>query len=105
MSDITVQQARAARHRDMNRDIGDDTNERSEAVNRTVEGKVLARGLAAGQTLYRLMGYRLGPLLVVWSTNPGSEGLTDHSPGGLMLHHPGHVPSHRDPSGDRASVL
>ncbi len=80
-----------ARHRDMNRDIGDDTNERSEAVNRTVEGKVLARGLAAGQTLYRLMGDRLGPLLVAWSTNPGSEGLTDHSPGGLMLQHPGHA--------------
>ena len=37
------------RHRDMNRDIGDDTNERSEAVNRTVEGKVLARRLAAGK--------------------------------------------------------
>ena len=47
--------------------------------------------VAAGQTLYRLMGDRLGPLLVVWSTNPGSEGLTDHSTGGLMLHHPGHA--------------
>ncbi len=64
---------------------------------------VLARRLAAGQTLYRLMGYRLGPLLVVWSTNPGSEGLTDHSPGGLMLHYPGHVPSQRGPSGDKGS--
>ena len=48
----------------------------------------------------RLMG-RLGPLLVVRSTNPGSEGLTDHSTGGLMLHHPGHVPSQRGPSGDK----
>ena len=43
--------------------------------------------LAAGQTLYRLMNNRLGSLQMMWSLNPGSEGLTDHSPGCLMLHH------------------
>jgi len=34
---------------------------------------------------FRLMAYRLGLLQVVWSINPGSEGMTDHSTGGLML--------------------
>jgi len=43
--------------------------------------------LASGQTLYRLMNNRLGSLQVVWSLNPGSEGLTDHSTRWLMLHH------------------
>jgi len=43
--------------------------------------------LATGQTLYRLMNNRLGSLQVVWSLNPGSEGMTDHSTGFLMLHH------------------
>jgi len=43
--------------------------------------------LAAGQTLYRLMNNRLGTLQMMWSINPGSEGMTDHSTGWLMLHH------------------
>ncbi len=42
---------------------------------------------AARQTLYRLMNNRLSTLQVVWSTNPGSEGMTDHSTRWLMLHH------------------
>ena len=58
----------------------------------TITGPPLdAVRLAPGQTLYRLMNNRLGTLQMMWSTNPGSEGLTDHSPGGLMLHHPGHA--------------
>jgi len=43
--------------------------------------------LASGQTLYRLMNNRLGTLQMMWSINPGSEGMTDHSTGWLMLHH------------------
>ncbi len=43
--------------------------------------------LASRQTLYRLMNNRLGTLQMMWSTNPGSEGMTDHSTGWLMLHH------------------
>ncbi len=58
---------------------------------RTPRGQVGPRSTlarrAAGQTLYRLMRNRLGTLQVVWSTNPGSEGLTDHSTRWLMLHH------------------
>ena len=54
----------------------------------TISGPSLdAVRLAAGQTLYRLMNNRLSTLHVVWSINPGSEGLTDHSTGWLMLHH------------------
>ncbi len=37
--------------------------------------------LAAEQTLYRLMGNRLGTL---WLRNPGSEGIADHSTECLM---------------------
>ncbi len=58
--------------------------------------------LATGQTLYRLMNDRLGPLQMMWSTNPGSEGLTDHSTGWLMLHHSRTCLSQRDSSGDMA---
>ncbi len=59
--------------------------------------------LATGQTLYRLMNNRLGTLQGVWSINPGSEGLTDHSPGCLMLHHSRTCLSQRDSSGDMGS--
>jgi len=41
-----------------------------------------ASRLAAGQTLYGLMNNRLVSPVVI---NPSSEGLTDHSTGGLML--------------------
>ncbi len=61
-----------------------------------------AVSLAAGQTLYRLMNNRLGTLQMMWSINPGSEGLTDHSTRWLMLHHSRTCPSHRDSSGDMA---
>ncbi len=40
--------------------------------------------LASGQTLYRLMNNRLGTLQMMWSINPGSEGMTDHSTECLM---------------------
>ncbi len=43
--------------------------------------------LPTGQTLYRLMNNRLSTLQMMWSINPGSEGLTDHSTRWLMLHH------------------
>ena len=58
--------------------------------------------LASGQTLYRLMNNRLGTLQVMWSINPGSEGLTDHSTRWLMLHHSRTYLSQRDSSGDMA---
>jgi len=58
--------------------------------------------LASGQTLYRLMNNRLGSLQMMWSTNPGSEGLTDHSTRWLMLHHSRTCLSQRDSSGDMA---
>jgi len=58
--------------------------------------------LAAGQTLYRLMNNRLGTLQMMWSINPGSEGMTDHSTGWLMLHHSRTCLSQRDSSGDMA---
>ena len=41
-----------------------------------------ASRFAAGQTLYGLMNNRLVSAVVI---NPSSEGLTDHSTGGLML--------------------
>lgn len=62
----------------------------------------LAR-LAAGQTLYRLINNRLGTLQRMWSINPGSEGLTDHSTRCLMLHHSRTCLSQRDSSGDMGS--
>jgi len=62
-----------------------------------------AMRLAAGQTLYRLMNNRLSTLQVVWSINPGSEGLTDHSTGWLMLHHSRTCLSQRSSSGDMGS--
>ncbi len=58
--------------------------------------------LAAGQTLYRLMNNRLGTLQMMWSINPGSEGLTDHSTRWLMLHHSRTCLSQRNSSGDMA---
>ncbi len=58
--------------------------------------------LASGQTLYRLMNNRLGTLQMMWSINPGSEGLTDHSTGWLMLHHSRTCLSQRSSSGDMA---
>jgi len=58
---------------------------------------------ASGQTLYRLMNNRLGTLQVVWSINPGSEGMTDHSTGFLMLHHSKTCLSQRSSSGDMGS--
>ena len=61
--------------------------------------------LAAGQTLYRLMNNRLGTLQMMWTLNPGSEGLTDHSTGWLMLHHSRTRLSQRDSSGDMEFVL
>ena len=59
--------------------------------------------LASGQTLYRLMNNRLGTLQMMWSINPGSEGLTDHSTGWLMLHHSRTCLSQRDSLGDIGS--
>ncbi len=60
--------------------------------------------LAAGQTLYRLMNNRLGTLQMMWSINPGSEGLTDHSTRWLMLYHSRTCLSQRDSSGDMGAV-
>ena len=59
--------------------------------------------LASGQPLYRLMNNRLGTLQMMWTLNPGSEGLTDHSTGWLMLHHSRTCLSQRDSSGDMGS--
>jgi len=61
--------------------------------------------LTTGQTLYRLMNNRLGTLQMMWSTNPGSEGLTDHSSRWLMLHHSRTCLSQRSSSGDERFVL
>jgi len=73
------------------------------ATQKLISGPPLdAVRLASGQTLYRLMNNRLSTLQVVWSINPGSEGLTDHSPGCLMLHHNRACLSQRDSSGDMA---
>ena len=72
----------------------------------TISGPPLdAVRLARGQTLYRLMNNRLGTLQVVWSINPGSEGMTDHSTRWLMLHHSRTCLSQRDSSGDMGSAL
>ncbi len=54
----------------------------------TISGPPLdAVRLASEQTLYRLMNNRLSTLQMMWSINPGSEGLTDQSTWWLMLHH------------------
>jgi len=50
-------------------------------VNNLIGSSLDAMRLAAEQTLYRLMGNRLGTL---WLRNPGSEGIADHSPECLM---------------------
>jgi len=59
--------------------------------------------LASGQTLYRLMNNRLGTLQMMWSTNPGAEGMTDHSTRWLMLHYSRTCLSQRSSSGDMGS--
>jgi len=66
------------------------------------ESSLDAVRLASGQTLYRLMNNRLGTLQMMWSLNPGSEGMTDHSTGFLMLHYSRTCLSQRDSSGDMA---